>query len=64
MSFRLFRNCICNREKPIVPITKKDRVFEVLSDKKSEVATYMNKERLSFKKKKDMLELLAYYNQL
>lgn len=50
--------------KTIVPITKKDRIFEVMSDKKSEVTTYMAKQRLSFKKKKDMMALINYYNQL
>jgi hypothetical protein len=48
----------------IEPILKKDRVLELLADKKLEVATRMSKERLSFKKKKDMMALLEYYNQL
>jgi hypothetical protein len=48
----------------IVPLTKKVILFDVLSDKKSEIVAFMAKEKLSFKKKKDMIVLLAYYNQL
>lgn len=52
------------RGNEIFPITKKGRLIELLADKKSEISSYLGKERLSFKKKKDLMQLLEYYEQL
>jgi hypothetical protein len=48
----------------IVPLKKKATILELLGDKKSEITSFMAKEKLSIKKKKDMATLLAFYNQL
>jgi len=47
-----------------IPISKKDQLLQFLSDKKTEVASLMTKEKLSFKKKQDMMEIVSFYNQL
>lgn len=47
-----------------MPINKKEKLLEVLNDKKAVVTNLMAKERLSFRKKQDMMILVAYYNQL
>lgn len=52
------------RGSDLVPITKKSSLFQVLADKRAEINNYMSKERLSFKKKNDLMQLLEYYEQL
>jgi len=48
----------------IVPLDKKDVLFEILQDKNKAVKDYMNKEKLSIKKQQDVIKILTYYNQL
>jgi hypothetical protein len=47
-----------------IPISKKDQLLQLLSDKKTEVANLMAKEKLSYKKKQDVMEIVSFYNQL
>jgi len=47
-----------------VPITKKNVLIHALGDKKADVSTFFSKERLSIKKREDMIELINFYNQL
>jgi hypothetical protein len=47
-----------------IPITKKDKLLEVMSDKKTEIANLLVKEKLSLKKRQDMMEIVSFYNQL
>jgi hypothetical protein len=52
------------RGNEIAPINKKSRLIELLADKKSEISSFISKERLSFKKKKDLMQVLEYYEKL
>jgi len=52
------------QDKQIVPLDKKDVLFEILQDKNKAVNNYMNKEKLSIKKQQDVIKILTYYNQL
>lgn len=45
------------------PLKNKEVLYEVLSDKKEEVSNLIAKEKLSFKKKQDMIKLISFYNQ-
>lgn len=52
------------KEEQIILLNKESILFETLNNKYREVSEYMKKNRLSCKKKQDMIQLLTFYNQL
>lgn len=52
------------KEEQIILLNKESILYETLNEKYREVSDYMNKKRLSYKKKQDMIQLLSFYNQL
>ena len=43
---------------------RKNKLLEILSDKKNEVTHFINQEKLSVKDQEDLFKILSYYNQL
>lgn len=47
-----------------VRISSKKTISEVLSDKSSEISAFIRKNKLSYKKEKDLIRIVNYYNSL
>jgi hypothetical protein len=52
------------QEAPAQKVLTSKKLVEILGDKKNEVQTYINKQKLSIKKVNDLKKIIAYYNSL
>ena len=51
-------------EAPAKLITNNKRLIEILGDKKSDIQSYMSKQKLGVKKAEDLKKIINYYNSL
>jgi len=51
-------------EAPAQPIMNTKKFIEMFKDKKSEIQTYISKEKLGVKKAEDLKQIINYYNSL
>jgi len=62
--FSIKKQLYFQKEKLIVPVGKKSKLIELLSDKKDEISDFINSKKLSVKNEKDLILILVYYDQL
>ncbi len=62
---RVYSYFIRNKAGNMIPLKlKKKDILDVLVDKKQEISTYVSSNNLSYKKEKDVIEIIDYYNTL
>ena len=52
------------KDKNLYPVKSKSSILKVLTNKKDELKTYAKQNKLSFKKKYDLVQILDYYNMI